>query len=681
MSNTVEAPPYTPVELITEILHGVQVADPYRWLEDQSSARTRIWIERQTAYARAYLDSVPDRELIRNRIRQLLSIEVISEPWKIGNRYFYLKRGPRDQQPSIMMRELGSSEEQVLVSPSERERTGLLSVNILSISDDGSLLAYGVKNGGTDVQCVEFLDVFRGVVLEDSVRAGLWPMVLFSEDRKSFYFSHEPLHPAGSHNRCVYRRWLGATPEEDEEVFCATHRADCHVHLCATGDPTLLGIIVVTSGDPVTFDAYVKDLTKPSESARLVKDGTSLIRPFFVGHTMLAITNQGAPNRKIVAISLTNRCYDAVPEASLRVSDFTVADNLIYVSYVREDLTNTIEIYDLLGHRQASVPSPAGGTIRLLRRPPNSDTLFYSFCSFAQPQVLFAHHSRSGTHSEWAAIKAPVDSTSLALSRVSYKSEDGTAIPMSLISRRGSRFSPDTPVFLTAYGGFGTNMTPQFGAYSTFLMEHGFLIAVPNLRGGGEFGDEWHASGMRHNRQNAIHDFIAAAEWLVAQGYTIPERIAIGGGSNAGLLVGAALTQRPDLFRAAIILGPLLDMVRYHRFGYARNWIAEYGSSDNPKDFQHLLSYSPYHRITQGTSYPAVLIVSGDADTCCDSLHARKMTARLQAATASGHPIILDYKPTRGHQPVQPLNSRIDALTDKLAFLCHEIGLKDLEDA
>jgi prolyl oligopeptidase len=680
MAHAVEAPPLTPVEPVIEILHGVEITDPYRWLEDQESPRTREWLAQQTAYARAYLDSVPSRELIRQRVRQLLSVELVSEPWKAANHYFYMKRLPDEQQPAIVMRELGSTEEIALVSPSERDHTGALSVNILSISRDGSLLAYGVKNGGTDFQSVEFLDVPRRAILCDRLPVGLWPNVFFSEDGKSFYFSQEPVNASGSPNRAIYCHSFGTTPGEDEEVFHAGNSRDCHVYACMTGDPTILGILVVTSNDPVTFDAYVKDLRDACAPRQLLKEATSLFRPFFVGSTLLAITNRGKSNRQIVAIDLGNHYRDVVPESSDRIKDFTVVDDFVCVSYIRDDLSNMIELYDLFGHRRGSVSCPGGGTIQLLRRPADCDMLFYTFTSFAQPPVLFSYHPRSGACSQWAAVKPPVDSSSIELKRVTYRSKDGTEIPMSLIHKKGARLSATTPAFITAYGGFGTSVTPQFGAYSTFLVENGVLIVVLNLRGGGEFGDEWHASGKRHNRHNPIDDFIAAAEWLVERKYTTPERIAIGGGSNAGLLVGAVLTRRPELFRAAIVLGPLLDMVRYHLFGYARSWISEYGSSANSEDFRHLLDCSPYHCVTQGTSYPAVLIISGDADTCCDPMHARKMTARLQASTVSEHPILLDYKPSRGHQPVQPLNSRIDALTDKLAFLCHEIGITGLED-
>ena len=281
----------------------------------------------------------------------------------------------------------------------------------------------------------------------------------------------------------------------------------------------------------------------------------------------------------------------------------------------------------------------------------------------------------SGEQREWAKSSVKFDPSFFEIEHVRYKSKDGTSVPMFLVARRERRTSKALPTFLTGYGGFGNSQAPQFNAYSNFLIEHGFLFAVANLRGGSEFGEEWHRAGRRHNRQNAFDDFIAAAEWLLENGYAARGRIAIGGGSNAGLLVAAALTQRPDLFRAVVCLGPLLDMLRYHLFDFARVYVHEYGTSETEDDFRHILAYSPYHSIEEGVPYPAVLFVSGDADTRCNPMHARKMAARLQAASSSSHPILLDYTPTWGHAPLQPLTRRIEALTDRLAFIFHELGV------
>jgi prolyl oligopeptidase len=301
--------------------------------------------------------------------------------------------------------------------------------------------------------------------------------------------------------------------------------------------------------------------------------------------------------------------------------------------------------------------------------------LFYSFNSFTHPDAIFSYVAKTGEQTIWSERKAIFDRDSIEVRRIQVPSKDGVQVPMFLVGRKELRPSGEIPTILTGYGGFGKSVTPQFSAFATFLVEHGCLFAVANIRGGSELGEAWREDGRRHKRQNAFDDFVAAAEFLIKTGYTKPEKLAIAGGSNGGLLVGAALTQRPDLFSAVVCLGPLLDMLKYHRFDFAKIWIDEYGSADDSEDFPSLYAYSPYHRVQNGVAYPSVLLVSGDADTRCNPLHARKMAARLQAATVSDKPILLEYRAIRGHMPVLPLPVRIEALTDRLAFLCHQLGV------
>jgi len=301
--------------------------------------------------------------------------------------------------------------------------------------------------------------------------------------------------------------------------------------------------------------------------------------------------------------------------------------------------------------------------------------LFYSYTSISKPAAVCCYDVRREETVSWSEVNSPVDPCEIAFEDTTYTSTDGMSVPLFLAARKDLLHSGPLPTFLTGYGGFGSCVTPRFTAFATFLMEQGFLFAVPALRGGSELGEQWHRAGKRENRQNSFNDFVAAAEWLIAEGRSVSGRIAIGGGSNAGLLVGAAITQRPDLFCAAICLGPLLDMARYHLFDFAAGWSDEYGSPEDQGDFQSLLAYSPYHRVSDGVAYPAVLLISGDADTRCNPMHARKMTARLQAATSSTRPVLLDYKPAWGHTPIQPFSTKIEALTDRLAFVGHELGV------
>jgi prolyl oligopeptidase len=670
--------PSSPAESVTEILHGVAITDPYRWLEDQDSSRTRAWLHEQTLYARAYLDAIPGRERIRERIKQLLAVEVISEPWKVGNRYFYLRRKAQDEQAAIVMREGDSCEEIVLVDPAERGEGTATAVNIVKIAQNGSILAYGVRQSGTDSQAVEFLDVSRRQRLPDRLPDSLGPSLVLSSDGLGFYYSHEISGSLRPDYRAVYAHRFGCQAEEDLEIFFGGEDANLHVGVFGSSDGNLLGYLVFRSDHPFAFDLYIQDLASGKPASRVVEQATSVFSPFFVGQELFALTDHKAPRRRIVKIDLDcigpDNWSDIVPECQQRIEEFAVAGNWICVNYL-ENGAGGIEACVLNDGRRIRVPCPPNGTASLIHGPLETDTLFYEFSTFDQPTAIFSYHPASREHKLWAQPRVTFDRSSVELRQVHYKSKDGTEVPMYLVARKQRPSSAPLPTLLTGYGGFGYRHTAQFKASSAFLVEHNFILAIANVRGGGELGEEWHLAGKRHNRQNSFDDFIAAAEWLVDNGYTSPEKLAISGGSNAGLLTGAVLTQKPTLFAAVVCSGPLLDMLRYHRFDHADRWIGEYGSADNPGDFPYLLAYSPYHRVRDGVRYPSVMLVSGDADTRCNSMHARKMTARLQAASSSSRPILLNYRPTWGHMPVMPLTLRIDAVTDRLAFICHELDV------
>lgn len=677
-SATLSSPPWTPVEPVVDRLHGVDVVDPYRWLEDQNSHQTRQWLAEQTTYTQTYFDNIPGRERIRKRVAELLDVEVVSDPRKVGSRYFFLKRAAQQQQPIIMMREGETGEEISLVDPSQRGHGPSTAVGILNISKDARLLAYSVREGGQDSCAVEFLDVDKRQVLPDRLPHGVCRGLAFSSDNKGFFYAHRPASAVGPHERAIFWHSFGADCRFDIEVFSAQEDPQSHLGMLASPDGRFLAYFVTSVGHKRGIDLYIHDLASSKPPRRIVGRMEGLFAPAFMENSLVALTDWNGPNGRVVAIDLEHPQQEAwkeiVPEAGSRIRDFAVVGGLIFVGYV-ENLSTNIAIFDLTGKQRATIPCPPQGTVRTLPSQSNSDVLFYRYTSFSHPPTIFRYHTRTGEQHIWGQSRVPFDPSSIVVEQVRYPSKDGTLIPMFLVSQKGRRRERPLPTFLSGYGGFGTSITPQFTAYATFLMEQGCLFAVANLRGGSELGQQWHEAGKKHNRQNAIDDLLAAAEWLVAKGYAAPGRIAIGGGSNAGLLMGAALTQRPDLFRAVVCLGPLFDMLRYQLFDDADMWVDEYGSAENEEDFRHLLSYSPYHQVLEGVAYPAVMLISGDADTRCNPMHTRKMAAKLQAATSSAYPILLDYKPTWGHMPVQPLTRRIEALTDRLAFLCHELEL------
>ena len=670
------APPLTAIEPITEILHGVPITDPYRWLEDQDSPRTRQWIEEQTRYARGYLDHIPGRENIRKRIREFLAVETYDSLQKVGNRYFFRKRLPEQEQPCIYMREGADGEDQLLLDPAEHGAGKYTAVKPLRVSPDGRLLLFEVKEGGERTGTFKLLDIESRGTLPDVLSRGYLRGFAFAPDGKSFCYAHEPSDAKRSFHRSAYQHVLGTNFKDDREIFCAGE--DERVRLGLISDAQRLGFLVYRFLEKTRTDFYLQPWESNEAPARIVTNADYSFGPLLLRSRILAITDRYAPNLRIVELRPRPEgepeWADLVPESDGRIQQWAVAGERILVSYIRETAMQ-VSIFDLAGNQTGEMPVCAGETVRITGASPENDELFLESESFAEPVAIHRYSPREEKRISWAKKTVPFDSARFEHTQVRYASKDGTEIPMFLVGRHDVLAGGCHPAILTSYGGYGVSMTPQFSVFVAFLVERGCLFALPNIRGGSEFGAEWHEAAKRRNRQTAYDDFLSAAEWLIQTGRTSAARLAIFGGSNSGLLVGAALTQRPELFRAAVCMVPMLDMLRYHLFDNAHVWKEEFGTVDDPDDFAVLAKYSPYHRVRDGVAYPATMIVSGDADRNCNPLHARKMTARLQAANISENPIFLDYSKFRGHSPVLPLSERIEALTDRMAFLCDQLQL------
>jgi prolyl oligopeptidase len=470
---------------------------------------------------------------------------------------------------------------------------------------------------------------------------------------------------------------LGTSFVDDREVFFAGDDEKQRLHIVP--GPDRLGFLVVRFADRTVTDFYVWPFDGENQAEAMVRGAEYTLGPVLLKDgRILAITDRDAPNYRIVEIRPSKgrelEFIDLVPNSDSRIQSWVVCGDRIFVSYLR-DLQTEIEVFDLSGDRIGRVPVNHWDSIRLLGGSEDGDELFFERESFTKPVQICSYRPATQEVTVWAKRRVPLDSEAFCHMQVWFPAKDGTRIPMFLVGRPEVLDGGIHPAIMTSYGGYGVPMTPQFSVFVAFLLERGCLFALPNIRGGSEFGVEWHEAARRRRRQVAFDDFIAAAEWLIQTGRTQAQKLAIFGGSNSGLLVGAAMTQRPDLFRAVVCMVPMLDMLRYHLFDNAHVWNDEFGTAEDPEDFRVLLGYSPYHNIRDGTSYPATMIVSGDSDQNCNPLHARKMAARLQAANASEHPIFLDYSPYRGHSPVLPLSQRIEALTDRMAFLCDQLQL------
>jgi prolyl oligopeptidase len=676
MSGLISTPPFSASEAVTEILHGVPVADPYRWLEDQDSSRTRGWIEEQTRYARAYLDNIPGRERIRKRIREFLAVETYDSVQKAGSRYFFRKRLPDQEQPCIYMRESAQGEDQLLLDPADRKTGSYTAVKPLLVSFDGRLLLYEVKEGGERTGTFECLEIKNRKTLPDVLPRGYLRGFAFAPDSTSFYYIHESLDAKRPFYRAAYHHLLGTPFGEDREIFCAGESEK--IQLWLTSDRKRLGFLVNRFLEKTHTDFYIKPFGSERSPDVVVGDADYSFVPRLIPDRLLAITDRNAPNLRIVelrpATNTLPEWVDVVPETDSRINGWLVVGERIVVSYIRQTATQ-VAMFDFTGKKTGEMPIGNDETVRLIGGSCESDELLVEAESLTEPIGIFRYSESSGERTLWAKKSVPFDSSTYGHTKVWYTSKDGTRIPMFLMGRRDLLHSGVHPTIMTSYGGYGVSMTPQFSVFVTFLAERGCLFALPNIRGGSEFGAEWHDGAKRRNRQTAYDDFLCAAEWLIKTGRSTPKRLAIFGGSNSGLLVGAAMTQRPDLFRAVVCMVPILDMLRYHLFDNAQMWREEFGTVDDPDDFAVLASYSPYHRIRHGTAYPATMMISGDADKNCNPLHARKMTARLQSANISPYPILLDYKKVRGHSPVLPLSERIEGLTDRMAFVCDQLGV------
>jgi prolyl oligopeptidase len=654
----------------------VSVTDPYRWLEDQDSLRTRQWIEEQTQYAREYLDHLPGRQKIRERIREFLAVETYDSLQKAGNRYVFRKRLPNQEQPCICLREGADGEDQLLVDAADHGAGKYTAVKPLRVSPDGRLLLFEVKEGGERTGTFKLIEIESRRTLPDVLPRGYLRGFAFAPDRKSFCYVHEPANRKEPYRHAAYHHVLGTEFSKDREIFFAGEGEK--LRLCLTSDATRIGFLVYRFLDKTRTDFYVQPWESETAPEHVLRDADHSFGPMFFRGRILAITDRNAPNLRIVELrsrpGAEHEWMDLIPESDSRILQWAVAGERILI-LTGKDMDRHIRVFDFTGRKTEEVSVNPEETFRIAGAAPESDEVFLERESFMDPIRIVRYSPERKECALWAKKNVPAGSSDFGHTQTWYPSKDGTKIPMYLVGRSEVITGGCHPAIMTSYGGYGVSMTPQFSVFVAFLIERGCLFALPNIRGGSEFGAAWHNAAKRRNRQTAYDDFLSAAEWLIQMGRTTAAKLAIFGGSNSGLLVGAAMTQRPDQFRAVVCMVPMLDMLRYHLFDNSHVWSEEFGTAEDREDFEALRRYSPYHQVRDGVPYPATMIVSGDADRNCNPLHARKMTARLQAANSSGLPVFLDYSPFRGHSPVLPLSERVEALTDRMTFLCEQLQL------
>ncbi|HEV2491821.1 MAG TPA: prolyl oligopeptidase family serine peptidase [Terriglobia bacterium] len=663
-------PPSTRRDDVVDVLHGVRIPDPYRWLEDQHSPETRAWIDAENAYSRPILDSLPGREQLKQDVAALMKVDTTGLPRLRHGRYFFMRRLADQDLFTINLRQGLAGQDEVLVDPAPLSPDHSTSVQLEDVSDDGTVLAYGIRKGGQDEVSVRLLNVDTRTNLADVLPNARYEGIAIKPDKTGLYYSrHTPDGPR------VYYHQLGADPSHDAEIFGKGYDAGKGIGADVSEDGHYLILHVIYGSSADKTEIYVQDLARQGAIRPVVNDIDARFFGQIAGNELFIQTNWKAPKNRIIALDLDHpereRWREIIPESDAVIDSFNAVGGKLLVEYTR-DATSRLNIFDADGRNARDIALPSLGTVAGITGQWKNGEAFFAFDSFLVPPTIYRYEVASGRQQVWVRTQVPIDSPRFQVDQVWYESKDKTRVPMFLVYKKGLERNGSNPALLTGYGGFNLSMTPYFSPEAAVWAEHGGVFALPSLRGGGEFGEKWHQAGMLAHKQTVFDDFIAAAEWLIQNKYTQPSKLSIAGGSNGGLLVGAALTQRPDLFRAVVCRYPLLDMLRYQNFLVARFWVPEYGSAENPEQFKYIYAYSPYQHVKEAAAYPAVLMVSGDGDTRVDPLHARKMTAMLQWATGASsaeRPVLLDYDTKSGHSGGRPLPKQIDELTDELGFL------------
>ena len=668
----VPPPPPTDVREVVDTLHGVEVPDPYRWLEDQDAPDTRAWIDAQNAYTDRVLNALPGREALRAVAASVLERETIGLPYERGGRYFHSRRRADQDLPVIYVREGLDGDDRVLIDPHPLSPDHTTSVELRDISDDGRRVAYAVREGGVDEVSIRVRDVDGGEDLDDVLPPARYGQVTLAADGGGLYYERY-----GDVTPRVMFHAFGAPAADDARLFGEGYERH-QIPVTVVSDDGRWMVVHVIEGSSGPTEIHVKDLERDTPFVTAIADGVSESWAGFAGGELFIVTSLDAPNKRVVladpADPAAGRWREVIPERGDVVIESAAAlGGKLAVSYL-QDVQPRVAIHELDGAHVRDIAFDTLGSVGGGAGRWTSDEAFFTFQTFHVPSTLYRYDVATGERSVWAAPESPVDPAAYVVTQRWFTSRDGTEAPMFVVHRPGVVLDGSNPTLLTGYGGFNNSMTPAFSALATTWLESGGVFALANLRGGGEFGEAWRRAGMLENKQNVFDDFIAAAEHLVAEGYTSSRHLAIRGGSNGGLLVGAVSNQRPDLFGAVVCTYPLLDMVRYHRFLVASFWVPEYGSSDDPEQFAYLHAYSPYHNVIDGGGYPATLYLSGDGDTRVAPLHARKMTALMQAKNGSDNPILLRYHTQAGHSGGQPVSQQIDELVDTVSFLSWQVG-------
>jgi prolyl oligopeptidase len=659
--------------------HGTKVADPYRWLEEPDSPETRAWVQAQNQVTSGWLSQIPGRDRIRQRLTSLWNYERYGHPHKKGGRYFYSRNDGLQNQSAVYVVEQLGGQPRLLFDPNTLAGDGTIALKNWAVSDDGKLMAYGLAGAGSDWEEWGVLEVDTGRVLSDKLKWVKFSRISWTPDNKGFYYSRYDEPPPGqqytgqNYYQKLYYHRLGQPQEQDTLVYERKDQKEWGFDGEVTEDGRYL-IISVWRGTEQKNLVFYQDLQNPGAPV------VELISEFEADYGFLGndgplfwlVTDLDAPLRRVIAIDTTRperaAWKEIIPQSRDTLRGVSVIGDHLIASYLK-DAASAVRVFDLSGKHVRDVALPGLGSVGGFGGRRDDNETFYSYTSYTVPGSIYRYDVKTGQATLFREPKVDFDPSRFETKQVFYKSQDSTRVPMMLVSRKGLELNGQNPTILYAYGGFNNALTPGFAVSTIAWLEMGGVYAVANLRGGGEYGREWHEAGMLDKKQNVFDDFLAAAKWLIDNKVTSSDKLAIRGGSNGGLLVGAAMTQRPELFAAAVPAVGVMDMLRYHKFTIGWAWVSEYGSADDPAQFKTLMAYSPLHNLKSGTKYPATLVTTGDHDDRVVPGHSLKFAAALQAAQAGGSPVLIRIETRAGHGGSTPTTKLIEQAADVFAFL------------
>ena len=677
--------PQTRMDNTVDTYFGTQVADPYRWLEDDRSAETAQWVKAQNDFTFGYLSKIPYRQAIKEKLEKLWNYEKLSAPFTEGDYTYYYKNDGLQNQ-SVLYRKDKEGKEEIFLNPNTFSKDGTTSLGDVAFSEDGSLVAYLISEGGSDWRKGIVLDAKTKKAIGDTLVDIKFSSVAWKGNEGFFYSSYDK--PKGSElsaktdQHKLYYHKLGTSQKSDKLIFGGTP-AEKYRYVSGTvsndGKYLFISVANATSGNKL----FVKDLSNPKSSLVTITNNFDGDTGFVnnQGTTLFLETNINAPNGRLVKVDFKNpqpeHWQDVIPETK-NVLSITTAGKYLFAKYMVDALSH-VKQYDYEGKLIREVKLPSIGSAGGFYAKKDETHTYFSFTNYAYPTQIYKMDLATGATELYWKPAIAFDATHYESKQVFYTSKDGTKIPMMITYKKGIKLNGKNPTLLYGYGGFNISLMPTFGVANAVWLELGGVYAVPNLRGGGEYGKQWHDAGTKMQKQNVFDDFIAAAEYLIKEKYTSPQYLAIRGGSNGGLLVGATMLQRPDLFKVALPAVGVLDMLRYHTFTAGAGWAYDYGTSDDSKEmFEYLKAYSPLHNVKQGVAYPATLITTGDHDDRVVPAHSFKFAAELQAKQTGNNPILIRIETNAGHGAGTPVSKTIEQNADLQAFTLWNMGIKTL---